>query len=94
MGTHLNCIDKSMQFKWIPTAYAFIKKLTKSTLACNLKTTALLDCVLIGACAVIRSNMVSAFIVVIDKSCLTTLTTLWAFSADDKLMIFFLVFQK
>ena len=24
--THLNCIDKSMQFKWVPTTYAFIKK--------------------------------------------------------------------
>ena len=26
-GTHLNCIDKSMQFKWVPTTYAFIKKM-------------------------------------------------------------------
>ena len=25
VGTHLNCIDKSMQFKRVPTAYAFIK---------------------------------------------------------------------
>ena len=25
VGTHLNCIDKSMQFKWVPTAYALIK---------------------------------------------------------------------
>ena len=33
MGTHLNCIDKSMQFKWVPTTYAFIKEWTKSTLA-------------------------------------------------------------
>ena len=24
--THLNCIDKSMQFKWVLTTYAFIKK--------------------------------------------------------------------
>ena len=23
---HLNCIDLSMQFKWVPTTYAFIKK--------------------------------------------------------------------
>ena len=22
VGMHLNCIDKSMQFKWVPTAYA------------------------------------------------------------------------
>ena len=26
VGTHLNCIDKRMQFKWVPTTYAFIKK--------------------------------------------------------------------
>ena len=26
VSTHLNCIDKSMQFKLIPTTYAFIKK--------------------------------------------------------------------
>ena len=26
VGTHLNCIDKSMQFKWVPTTYAFIKQ--------------------------------------------------------------------
>ena len=33
VGTHLNCINKLMQFKWVPTTYAFIKKKTKSTLA-------------------------------------------------------------
>ena len=26
VGTHLNCINKSMLFKWVPTTYAFIKK--------------------------------------------------------------------
>ena len=26
VGTHLNYIDKSMQFKWVPTTYAFKKK--------------------------------------------------------------------
>ena len=26
VGTHLNFIDLSMQFKWVPTTYAFIKK--------------------------------------------------------------------
>ena len=26
VGTHLNCIDKSMQFKWVLTTHAFIKK--------------------------------------------------------------------
>ena len=53
VGTHLNCIDKLMQFKWVPTTFAF-KKYT----GCNLKTTELLDCALIGVCAVIRSNTV------------------------------------
>ena len=26
VGTHLNCIDSSMQFKWVPTTYAFYKE--------------------------------------------------------------------
>ena len=26
VGTHLNGIDKLIQFKWVPTIYAFIKK--------------------------------------------------------------------
>ena len=29
VGTHLNCIDKSMQFKWVPTTYVFVKKVRK-----------------------------------------------------------------
>ena len=29
VSTHLNCIDLSMQFKWVPTTYAFIKKIRK-----------------------------------------------------------------
>ena len=29
VGTHLNCIDLLMQFKWVPTIYAFIKKIRK-----------------------------------------------------------------
>ena len=33
VGTYLNCMDKSMQFKWVPTTYAIIKKQTKGTLA-------------------------------------------------------------
>ena len=58
MGTHLNCIDKLMQFKWVPTTYVFIKKQTKKYTGCYLKTIELLDCALIGVCAVIRSNTV------------------------------------
>ena len=30
VGSHLSCIDKSMQFKWIPTTYAFVKKVRKN----------------------------------------------------------------
>ena len=30
VGTHLNCIDKWMQFKWVPTTYAFVKKVRKN----------------------------------------------------------------
>ena len=48
-GCSLNCIDKSMQFKWVSTTFAFIK---------SLKTTELLDCALIQVCAVIRSDKV------------------------------------
>ena len=50
MGTHNICLYKEVD-----------KKFTDS----NLKTTELLDCALIGVCAVIRSNMVFGF------SCIT-----------------------
>ena len=29
VGTHLNCINLPMQFKWVPTTYAFKKKIRK-----------------------------------------------------------------
>ena len=45
MGTHNICLYKEVARK-----YTY----------CNLKTTELLDCVLIGVCAVIRSNTVSS----------------------------------
>ena len=59
--THLNCINKLMQFKWVPTTYAFIKKVDKNYTGCNLRTMELLDSALIGACVVIRSNTVFAW---------------------------------
>ena len=31
VGTHLNCIDLSMQFKGVPTTYAFIKEIGRKT---------------------------------------------------------------
>ena len=43
MGTHLNCIYEEVDKKYT---------------GCNLKTADFLDCVLIGVCAVIRSNTV------------------------------------
>ena len=43
MGTHNICISKEVVKKYA---------------CCNMKTTNLLDCALIGVCAVIRSNMV------------------------------------
>ena len=36
----------------------FSKEVDKKYTGCNLKTTALLDCVLVGICVVIRLNMV------------------------------------
>ena len=59
MSTHLNCIDLSMQSKWVPTACLY-KETDKQYTGCNLKTTELLDCAL---CAVIRSNTVVLLLV-------------------------------
>ena len=57
MGTHFKCIDKLMQFKWVPPIYAY-EEVDKKYTGCILKTTETLDCALIGVCAVIRLNMV------------------------------------
>ena len=38
VGTHLNCILLSMQFKWVPTTYVFIKKIRKKKTKNNTKT--------------------------------------------------------
>ena len=53
--------QKSMQFKWVPTTYAIIKKLTKSALAVIWR---LQNCLAaaIGVCVVIRSNKVDWYI--------------------------------
>ena len=44
------------------TTYALYKEVDKKDTGCNLKTTELLDCALIGVCVVIRSNMVCTHI--------------------------------
>ena len=54
MGTHLNCIDNQMGTHNI----CLYKEVDKNYTGCNLKTTELLDCALIGACVVIRTNTV------------------------------------
>ena len=65
-----------IQFKWVPTTYAFImKEVYKKDTGCNLKTTEFLDCGLnIGVCAVISLNTVF----VIQLRCTGNLTAnLW-----------------
>ena len=64
MGSHLNCIDKSMQFDAIQMGthnVCLYKEVDKKDTGFNLKTTELLDCALIGICALIRSNTVALF---------------------------------
>ena len=60
VGTHLNCINKLMQFKWQMGTHniCLYKEVDKNYTGCNLRTTALLDLHFMGACAVIRSNTV------------------------------------
>ena len=38
VGTHLNCINLLMQFKWVPTTNTFIKKIRKNHISIILKT--------------------------------------------------------
>ena len=77
MGTHNICLYKEVD---------------KKVHCCNLKTTKLLDCLLIGVCAVItgRLNKVYCFI----AKPVLTITTLYVNSADNKLMIFSYFYQK
>ena len=66
MVTHLNCIDKSIQFKWVPTTYLY-KEIDKTYTDSNLKTMELLECALTGVC-VIRyfACLVSSSCVLVD----------------------------
>ena len=58
VGTHLNCINKLMAIQMSTHNICLYKEVDKKYTGCNLKTMELLDCVLIGICAVIRLNMV------------------------------------
>ena len=46
-----------MQFKWVPNNICF-HKVDKKYTGCNLKTTELPDCAILGVCAVIMLNTV------------------------------------
>ena len=56
MGTHLNCINKSMKIQMGTHNICLYKEVDKKYMSYNLKTMELLDCALIGVCVVIRSN--------------------------------------
>ena len=58
MGTHLNCINLVDAIQISTHNICLYKEVDKQYTGCNLKTTEWLDCVLIGICAVIRSNTV------------------------------------
>ena len=92
MGTHNICLYKEVDKKY--TGY-------------NLKTMELLDCVLIGVCAVIRSNMVCQLKISYSHSLVevyaihhtyssnNALYACWVnISVDDKLGVFFLFSLK
>ena len=51
-ATHLNCINKLIQFEWIPTTIyiCLYREVDKRYTGCNWKTTELFDCVLIEVC--------------------------------------------
>ena len=57
MGTHLNCIDVDA-IQMSTYNICIYKEVDIKYTGCNLKTMELLDCALIGVCAVIMSNTV------------------------------------
>ena len=60
MGTHLNCIlhRQVVAIQMGTHNICLYKEVAKQYTSCNPKSTELLDCALIGLCAVIRSNTV------------------------------------
>ena len=63
MGTHLNCIDKRQvdAIQMGTHNIRLYKELDKKCTGCNLISTKLLDCALIGVYAVIRSNKITKY---------------------------------
>ena len=60
MGTHLKCIDVDA-IQMGTHSICLYKEVAKQYTSCNPKSKELLDCALIGVCAVIRSNTVVRF---------------------------------
>ena len=56
----MNCIDVDAIQMGTHKIYLY-KEADKKYTSCNLKTSEILDCALIGVCAVIRSNVVFIF---------------------------------
>ena len=86
MGTHLNCTNKLMHFKMGTHNICLYKEVDKKYTGCNLKTTELIDCVLIEVCAVIRLNTV--------HSMLLMLSTGGKIFSRQHIEIFFLIFPR
>ena len=61
MGIHLNCIDPVDAIQMGTHNICLCKEVDKKYTYINQKTTELLDCALIGVCAVIRSNKGTLF---------------------------------
>ena len=55
---HLNRSNMAISIQMVTHNKCLYKEVDKKYTSCNLKTTELLDCALIGICAEIRSNMV------------------------------------
>ena len=53
MGTHLNCISKSLQLIQMGTHNICPYKVDKKNTGCNPKKMELLDCALVGVCVII-----------------------------------------
>ena len=62
MGTHLNCMGTHK--------ICLYKEVDKKYTGYNLKTMELLDCALIGVCAVIRFNTVSINLSLFEQHCI------------------------
>ena len=75
VDTHLNCIDKLMQFKWVwypqliqVGVVPFCKEVDKKYIGCILKTMELLDCALFGVIVLITVDQIQYVVSIFCKS--------------------------